>query len=358
MDDLNGMETTNEIAVETSKISNKYILNKSNPISKESTVQHSSQDGDLQCRNPIEFRNSFWKNNLAIPSWVDIDHVGLDQFFTTPEIAKYCYRSFCEFISKDGKDPNSYKFIEPSAGMGSFYDLLPQNRRLGIDVDPFNSEYIRSDFLEWQPKKNGYDYVCVGNPPFGYRAWLALAFLNHAAKFSDYVGFILPMSFQSRGKSNVQDRVKNLNLVHSEKLPDNSFIDINGRPLKVNALWQIWSKTGTGINNSPKTCNQFIDLFTVDQRKERLCGKARIHEADFFLQRTFYTLPPKLVTSFDQVKYVCGYGIVIKKEKKKVLNVLNNTDWTYHSNLASHNCRHISMCHIRAALTEGGLVDD
>jgi len=27
--------------------------------------------------------------------------------------------------------------------------------------------------------------VVVGNPPFGHRAWLALAFVNHAAMFAE-----------------------------------------------------------------------------------------------------------------------------------------------------------------------------
>lgn len=206
-------------------------------------------------------------------------------------------------------------------------------------------------------KKNGYSYVCVGNPPFGYRAWLALAFLNHAAKFSNYVGFILPMAFQSRGKSNVQDRVKGLHLVHSSPLPANSFVDINGNSLKVNALWQIWARSTNKVKTIPKACNQYVDLFTVDMRKERLCGQKRLHEADFFLQRTFYTNPPSLVTSFDQVKYVCGYGIIIKRDKQKVLKALQNADWKHYSNLASHNCRHISMCHIREVLTDKGFVD-
>jgi hypothetical protein len=92
-------------------------------------------------------------------------------------------------------------------------------------------------------------------------------------------------------------------------------------------------------------------------RKERLCGKKRMHEADYFLQRTFYTEPPSLVKSFNQVKYVCGYGIIIKRNRKEVLEALRNADWKHYNNLASHNCRHISMCHIREAITDRGLVD-
>ena len=307
---------------------------------------------------PIDIRNEYWAQSDYIPSWVDTSEVGLDQFFTRPEVAKQCWESLLQHMKRDGAKEDEYKFIEPSAGLGAFYDLLPTKRRIGIDVEQFNSKYIQTDFLSWAPNKSKFNFACVGNPPFGYRAWLALAFMNHAAQFSDYVGFIVPLSFQSRGKSNVQDRVEGLSLIHSSPLPRDSFVSSSGKSLQVNALWQIWGRKGKIKEEPLPTCNEYIDLFTVDLRKERKCGHARLHEADYFLQRTFYKVPPKLVTSFDQVKYVCGYGIVIKKKRREVLKALRNADWMKHNNLASHNCKHISMCHIRAALTESGLIDE
>lgn len=334
------------------------VLEATNLKNKDSNFFHSQSEASGTKKKAITLRNDSWNGKPEIPRWVNIDTVGLDQFFTRPEVAKACWKLLKDFMKKDGANANNYTFIEPSAGMGAFYDLLPEKRRIGIDVEKFNDDYIQSDFLAWAPKKDGYSYACVGNPPFGYRAWLALAFLNHAAKFSDYVGFIVPMAFQSRGKSNVQDRVKGLYLVHSSPLPADSFVDAQGKSLKVNALWQIWAKDDGTKKTAPKTCNSYIDLFTVDMRKERLCGQKRLHEADYFLQRTFYTDPPGLVTTFDKVKYVCGYGIVIKKNKRAVVSALRKADWKKHSNLASHNCRHISMCHIREALIEAGFVDD
>lgn len=339
------MENFDSIVFESMNIQNEII-----------SPRRAKEHGHFQS-TAIKNRNKSWQKSDYIPSWVNIDSVGLDQFFTRPEIARQCWNSLNNYINDAGLQQSDYKFIEPSAGLGAFYDLLPANRRIGIDVDSFSQEFVTEDFLSWTPSDNTGRYACVGNPPFGYRAWLALSFLNHASKFSDFVGFILPMSFQSRGKSNVQDRVKGLHLVHSERLPQDSFVDINGKPLKVNALWQIWSRVGGAKKVEVKTCDQYIDLFTVDMRKERLCGKARLHEASFFLQRTFYTDPPQLVKTFDQVKYVCGYGIVIKRDKRKVLQILQNANWEKHSNLTSHNCRHISMCHIREVLTQNGLVD-
>lgn len=308
----------------------------------------------------IKYRNKFWKKNKNIPSWVDIETVGLDQFFTTDDVALYCFNSLKENLKKINLNTENYDFIEPSAGKGAFYNLLPNNK-IGVDVELFNSDYIQADFLSWYPKKEN-KYICIGNPPFGYRAWLALQFINHASNFSDVVAFILPMSFQSRGKSNVQDRVKNLKLIHSEILPSNIFINKEGKSEKVNALWQIWvnpSLSPSTLNKiENKTCSDYVDLFTVDKRPERLCGMKKIDQAHFFIQRTFYNKPPSLVKSFDEIKYVCGYGIIIKKEKKKIISILKNTNWIEYSNLASHNCRHISLKHIKTALIENGVFDE
>ena len=307
-------------------------------------------------KQAIANRNRNWASNPLIPSWVDIGSVDLDQFFTAPDIAASCHQNLLAIMRADGaKEPN-YKFIEPSAGSGVFYDLLPVDRRIGIDVMPLRKEFIEQDFLSWKIKPNGLRYAVVGNPPFGYRAWLALAFMNHAAQFADFIGMILPMAFQSDGKGSPKHRVVGMQLLHSETLPGDSFTDALGNTVKVNALWQVW-KRGENRRTSHKTCSNWVDLFTVDQRKERLCGHEKMHLADFFLQRTFYREPPELVTDFSEVKYVCGYGMIFKKEKRAIAKTLKSVDWRDYSNLAAHNCRHISMYHIQQALTDAGFVD-
>lgn len=305
----------------------------------------------------IKIRNKSWKSNKSIPEWVKIEEVDLDHYCTKPEVAKICWNKFLNYLKKEKVNLSEYTFIEPSAGQGAFYNLLPKNRRIGIDVVKENSEYIQQDFLSWSPKEKNKKYIAIGNPPFGYRSWLALQFVNHAGLFSDYIGFIVPMAFQSNGKSNVKDRIKGFHLVQQSSLPADSFIDIDGKIIKVNALWQIWKK-GNKVKKPEKTCDEYVDLFTVDLRKERKCGHNKMHKADFFLQRTFFNEPPKLVKTFDEVKYVCGYGIIIKKEREKILQVLNNTDWRKLNNLASHNAKHISMEHIRKALINAGFIDN
>jgi hypothetical protein len=306
----------------------------------------------------IELRNKNWYDNNNIPNWVNINNVGLDQFFTKNDIALHYYNSLLSFLKRKNIDINNCVFIEPSAGAGSFFGLLPEDKSIGLDIYPMAKNIIQQDFLSWEPPieiKNKIK-IFIGNPPFGYRGWLALSFMNHASKFADYIGFILPMSFQSDGKGSPKNRVKNMKLEFSETLPADSFVNPSGKTEKVNALWQIWEKGENIIIDKP-TCNEWVDIFTVDLRKERLCGVEKMSNADYFLQRTFYNHPPKLVTSFSDVKYVCGYGLIIKKEKAVVENLLNNANWSVYSNLAAHNCRHISMYHIEKVLTDNKFID-
>ena len=307
-------------------------------------------------RDVLEMRNEQWSGNELIPSWVDVSTVELDRFFTRPEIASQCYAHLKSVLELEFANLNDYCFVEPSAGKGSFYNLLPDDRRIGLDIVPDNPEYQIADYLSWSPRANGRRFIVIGNPPFGYRGWLALAFMNHSAKFADYIGMILPMSFQSDGKGSPKHRVIGAELLHHENLPSDSFINEEGQTAKINALWQVWKR---GVNNRApvKTCNTWIDLFTVDNRVERLCGHNRINEADWFLQRTFYGESPQLVKEFSQVKYGCGYGIVIKKQYEEISNVLRNVNWREYSNLAMHNCCHISMYHIQNAVIDKGFID-
>jgi len=298
--------------------------------------------------NAIIIRNESWSNSNRIPKWVRGRDVDLDQFNTLPEAAEYCWNSFSKFLVK--KRDSGFTFVEPSAGTGAFYNLLPKDNRIGIDVDRFSNEYIQHDFLTWEPPKG--KFVAIGNPPFGYRGWLALAFINKVAEFCDYAGFILPMSFQSDGKGCPKHRVNGMKLAHSEKLPHDVFVTPEGKYMNVNALWQIWEKGEMLPPPSLEKSDDYVELFTVDLRKERLCGMNKIQGCDTFIQRTYFGNHPKIVSDFSQVKYGCGYGILFKKKKRDIQSILRKINWNEYSNLAVHNCRHISMYHIKKALLD------
>ena len=302
-------------------------------------------------------RNQSWEGCQHIPGWVDTATVDLDCFYTQPAVAATCLSQLIAVMRGDNAPVDRYHFVDPGAGQGAFYQLLPAKRRTGLDVYPQYPGIIESEYLTWSPSGAVQPYAVIGNPPFGYRAWLALAFLNHSATFADYVGFVLPMSFQSDGKGSPKYRVHGAQLVHSEQLPPDAFVDLAGDPVKLNTLWQIWRR-GSNVTRPAQACDQWLDLFTVDTREERRCGHKRLTEADWFLQRTFFGAPPTLVRDFADVRYGCGYGIVLKQAEAELTAALRQTDWRRYSNLAVHNCRHISMYHIRQALIDQGYADE
>ena len=69
----------------------------------------------------------------------------LDQFFTNKDIAKQCYLELCKLYNINEFD----LLLEPSAGDGSFLKLLPENKRLGLDLDPKFEEIKQMDFFDF-----------------------------------------------------------------------------------------------------------------------------------------------------------------------------------------------------------------
>ena len=108
-----------------------------------------------------------------------------DQFYTRPETAEYCISVFLKHASFDAFDV----IMEPSAGTGSFYALLPTAKRLGIDIDPKADGVLKQDFLAYSPTEA--KYAIIGNPPFGRVSSLAISFFNKAATFAR-IGCVYP----------------------------------------------------------------------------------------------------------------------------------------------------------------------
>ena len=170
-----------------------------------------------------------------------------DSYYTDREVAEHCVSSFNRALKKHKVDLSGYTFIEPSAGEGCFFDLLPDgNKKIGLDIHPRNHTGIqRADFLTWYPKNRKCKYVVIGNPPFGVRGAIALAFINRSFLFADMVAFILPMSFHSNGKGSNMKRVYNASLMHTERLDGDSFYTPNTRErVPVNTVFQVWKKGG------------------------------------------------------------------------------------------------------------------
>ena len=287
----------------------------------------------------------------------------LDQYFTKPEIAKKLYKQARKVISKFDKIVD-FNWIEPSAGNGVFYNLLPVKKRIGIDIEPKIKDIIKMDYLEYQiPKEN--KIIVIGNPPFGHRGVMALNFINHSVN-AEYVCFILPMFFESKGKGSIKYRVKNFNLIHSEKLPPNSFYNPNNnKDVNVECIFQIWSKNhklenkefSWYNNNSNEPFSEYIKVYTVSLAKNRECGKRWIYDekADFYISSTFYN-DTEIVYNFKDVKYKSGIAIVFQTNDKEIqneiLHILQNVDWKKYANRATNSCFHLGKSNIYQVIND------
>ena len=157
-----------------------------------------------------------------------------EQFYTDPSLARRCVEAVHSVHPIDGFQ----LVLEPSAGDGAFLGLLPVSTRLGIDLHPASTGILKADFLRWSPSNPHDDILTIGNPPFGQRGALAMAFMNHACQLSRVVAFILPRSFRKDTFLNRIDR--RFHLVFQEdcdtfRRPDNT-------PVRIKAVFQVWER--------------------------------------------------------------------------------------------------------------------
>lgn len=160
--------------------------------------------------------------------------VTAEQYFTSPELARACV----DLVAQHFELSEFERIIEPSAGAGAFVDLLPAHSRMALDLHPGHPEVARADFLTWRPPAVSGPVLTIGNPPFGQRGALAVAFLRHACAVSDVVAFVLPRSFN---KYTFQNRVPlDFHLVAS--FPCEEFLRPDGSLAQVKAVFQVWEK--------------------------------------------------------------------------------------------------------------------
>ena len=290
-----------------------------------------------------------------------------DQFFTKPEIAEKCFKSFCAVAKNLGANLDAYHFIEPSAGDGGFYQLLPENRRTGIDIEPIanapdGGEIIRRDYLTWTPKASAENlrYAVIGNPPFGLRGHLALQFIHHSQKFADLAGFILPPLFDSDGKGAAGKRARGFHLAHTEKLPDGAFAYPDGRAVNVACIFQVWSKIGAeNIRQTRRrTCAEFIKVYSLSDggTPSSTRNKKMLHACDLYMPSTCFS-GMTLYRGFESLPHRRGYSVVIHKRKRDILHLLKKTDWSKAAFISTNGALNLRASLIEKVVTEGNFYD-
>lgn len=160
----------------------------------------------------------------------------LDKFYTQKNVAAECLNLL--YSCYPNVDFSHKIFLEPSAGEGAFSSQL--QHCLALDLKPEGEGILTKNFLEFDVDFS--NFITIGNPPFGHRSKLAIDFFNKAAKYSDVIAFIVPVSFC---KWNVQKELNsNFSLVQFHYLKPESFT-ANGIPYSVRTVFQIWAKKNT-----------------------------------------------------------------------------------------------------------------
>ena len=165
----------------------------------------------------------------------------LGQFYTKSEVAGACWAHFTNMLSRLNRNLSDLFFVEPAAGTGEFYKRLPPQRRLGIDLVPRCDHVKSQDFFKINEFPSApRDTVIIGNPPFGKRGKLAIAFFNHAARLADIIAFIVPVNFRKFTTHKQLD--PSMRFISKLSLPRDAFYLHTGKSYSVNTEFQIWTR--------------------------------------------------------------------------------------------------------------------
>ena len=199
----------------------------------------------------------------------------LDQFYTKETVAKLCWNHLIETLpSSIEKNTNDLFFLEPSAGKGAFYKLMPEQRRIGMDLEPKYDGVKSQDFLKiLKIESESHNTVVVGNPPFGKRGNLAIAFFNHSARLAETVAFIVPVIFRKFGIHKKLD--SSMKFISQLELPKESFEFDDGKPYAVNTEFQIWTRLPCSLEDmreseAPPICHKDFQMWQYNNRPEAL----------------------------------------------------------------------------------------
>jgi len=277
-----------------------------------------------------------------------------DQFFTPEITAKYCYDKFCNIIKIYNENKDDFSYIEPSAGDGSFLKVLPSNKTIAFDIEPRHKDIVQMDYMDWKPleKKR---YVVFGNPPFGLRGHMALKFINHSYDFAEYVCFILPQLFESDGKGVPRKRVKGYNLLYSEKLESN-FYEPNKNVLKINTIFQIWSKNHKNEELEIKDyANDKMKIYSLSDggTVASTRNKDMIGECDVYIPSTCFGKDNmKCYDNFEKLPGRKGYGVVFNNDKENMMKKMLETNWSEIAFLSTNSAYNLRSSQIYTTLLD------
>lgn len=254
--------------------------------------------------------------------------VKLDQYYTKDDAAEKYYNVLREYVNL-----NDFDFIlEPSAGMGAFFKLIPENKRIGLDLDPKFDGIKKQDFFDFIAILDK-RYITIGNPPFGVGSNLAVKFFNHAAKFSSIIAFILPRTFK---RISIQNKLNlNFHLKFSQDLPINPCCF--EPEMMAKCCFQIWEKKNNMrekvIYPTETPDFTFLKYGPLDQQKQPTPPQG----ADFAIKAYGSNCGEIVETKLDLLRPKSFHFIVSKIQIETLKERLRKIDYSISENTSRQN---------------------
>jgi len=236
-----------------------------------------------------------------------------DKYYTPPDLAKYVVDKTKEVIGEE----NISEYIEPSGGNGVFLDYLPNNT-YSCDIEPEDDRVLKGDYLDLDIKyKKG--RCIIGNPPFGFMTKLIIQFYKKSVKISDYIAFIMPLSFKDNTK-----QVYDFDLIYSEDLGLREYSD-----REIHCCFNIYKRPKNGLNkgltNKPK---KLKDIKIIEVR----LGNKFVEEFDYAIC-SWGSVGKKITKpNTNQFSKEFYFKIYNEQFKDSILKLLETTNWLNISN--------------------------
>lgn len=234
------------------------------------------------------------------------DKINFDKFYTKKEIAKACL---------DCINVSEFDFIlEPSAGNGAFLKQIEHSNVVGIDLEPECDSILQMDFFNYEIDNLYANVLVIGNPPFGKRNKLSVAFIKHATSFLNVktVAFILPNVFR---KHTLQKCIpKEYRIKQIIELPANSFMvkdsDIN-IPCSFFILEKSEGKCLRFNANLYNECDDFCfgnetyyDFFVMGAAPNIIKSKPEKNNRGYYIKVKLGKCVNNVIDNFKKIKWV------------------------------------------------------
>ena len=296
----------------------------------------------------------------------------LDQYYTKPAVAKRLFLVTEKIIKQYEPDLSKFFWIEPSAGAGAFYDCLPPDKRIGIEIDPPEGEtrFLKMSFYNyWFVTK---PYIVIGNPPFGRQGKEALGFIKKS-KEADFIAMILPPCFLYTYRLKVE--ALGFNLLYEEEISkENTFITKNNKPFNIYSVFQIYSKNyhlkkDNKIDWEKITYNPYQHLLRGYFLRDCNYRRFSVHDIrvlnlnraypNFFLAYVFFKNDKHFFyNDFEEIAYKQAWLIIFKtkdmKTIKKIRALFKKTDWLKYAYRRTHGSYGIRLISIYRVLYDNG----